>query len=152
MSDCIYEITKKMNNDFQNDLNQITTLVNDYFKKKYLDEIQHNVTDYRTKLSTNPPREIQLLNALKAFTAEEKKPKIDNVINAVTAFNTFNSIANDFYKKKSAEEMKICANKTDSSVKPDGVYDIDESCSNKTNTAQMSVKDLLFVLFAAGAL
>ena len=150
MSDNIYDISKMLNDDMQNDLEQVTSMINDYFKRKYIDKLQNSLSDYRERLMTDPPREVKLLTAMKAFAPENKQDKLDKVIKAVTLVNTFNNATADYITKKNISDIKISASSNDPSIKPDGIYDIDESCTTQKNP--MSIRDIMLILLMSGAL
>ncbi|MCL2699066.1 MAG: hypothetical protein FWE68_02010 [Defluviitaleaceae bacterium] len=81
--------------------------VGDYFRK-----LNDTLVAHHKGVTKNPPREVRLLQAMKAFMPTERHSNVDRVIDIMMLAGTMGSI----------REERI------SSVHPDGVYDIDASC------------------------
>lgn len=153
----IYEITKQIQdkNNIQQDVQQAFNLVTDMFRKKYIDKIDEELKVRINKIEQNPPKEIVLLNAIKQFLDKSKHKDIDNTITMLRNFSAINSLKESLNQTKNinvASNNVVYANnfELDSSIKEDGVYDIDENCifgiSNKNTFAINQNFLMLFIL------
>ncbi len=70
---------------------------------------------YQESVNNNPSKEVKLLEAMSYFCPEDKRDRINQAIAALNTIDTFRQMSNDLYME-------------DSSVHPDGVYDIDAAC------------------------
>lgn len=135
----IYEITKMMNDKpaIQNDMNEAMMLVKKMFEEKYISKINNIVKDHHEKTRKNPSREINLLQAFKAFTPENEQTKIEKLIDSLYMLETLSSI-NSEYKasppvvrsSESNEQQPVSASAVneDCSIHSDGIYEIDNQC------------------------
>ena len=87
--------------------------IGEYFKK-----LNDTLEEHHKGIAKSPPREVQLLRAMKAFMPEEQHPSVDKVIDMMMLTRTMESIREEYNGRQSVQ----------SSVHPDGVYDIDTNC------------------------
>lgn len=150
----IYEITRMMSDQdvLKKDLQDAFKLVQDFFYKKYMRQIENEVKVQTLKVQKNPVREIQLLNTMKLFADEEMHPQLDNLISVLTTVNALSSIKKEvFIPKAKQEQVKVQSSvEQDPSVKSDGVYDIDDVCASSRS---FSYKDdfIWLIIVAMGA-
>ena len=80
------------------------------------------LVNHHKEVVKNPPREVQLLRAMKAFMPEERHPNVDKIIDVMMLTRTLESIRKEQHTRQLAQE----------SVHPDGIYDIDAKCVLET--------------------
>lgn len=130
----IYEIAKQIQdkNNMKEDISNAISLVSNMFKEKYMDKIMNEFQKTLNHIEENPTKEINLLNAIKPFLSNCEN--IENTINMLKNFSAINLLKNNEYQKKqqdlNSDNVVFINNikEKDSSVKEDGVYDIDENC------------------------
>ncbi len=163
----IYEIAQLMSSrtNLQNDFAEAAQLINNLFKKKYIDKINYTIQNQRTNIQKNPSKEINLLNAFKPFLNSEYHSNIDSLINIFTDMNVIKNIQNEIYKNRKVsvsslnsindtEKNKYKNISIDSSIQKDGIYEIDQKCiSNKQSEVNNDNNGiypiLLFMLFSS---
>lgn len=166
MSDnIVYEISKMMNDEsiIKSDLNDAAGLVAEMFKKKYINRLNEKVSEHKNVLSKNPPKEVQLLNALKQFMPEENRKNADRAIDTFITLSTFERLRNEFSgtretsaasagagrdirptrdaaspESKPADNLDRDILAAESSVHEDGIYEVDENCLVKKNRTDMT--------------
>ena len=89
-----------------------------YEISEYFRELNDTFVNHHKGVAKNPPREVQLLRAMKAFMPEERHPNVDKVIDMMMLTRTMESIRDEHNGRLF----------TKASVHPDGVYDIDANC------------------------
>jgi len=89
-----------------------------YEMGEYFRKLNDTLVHHHKGVSKNPPREVQLLRAMKAFMPEERHPNMDSVIDVMMLTRTMESIRDERRGRQIAG----------ASVHPDGVYDIDANC------------------------
>jgi hypothetical protein len=110
--------------------------VGEYFRRLNSTLVQHHKS-----VSEDPPREVRLLQAMKAFMPAERHHKVDSIVDAILLAGTMDSIREERRLTRSginsgAHSVFSRNENTDGSVHPDGVYDIDANCvagRNETN-------------------
>lgn len=153
----IYEITQLMGdkNVIQSDLNEAFSTVKDIFYKKYIQKFQIALDEHKELAAKESSKEIQLLNALKPFLADNSNKSIDKIINTMCTLNTAQSINREI-KKCSAnlvsEENTINAASTNSTtIHEDGIYEIDETCKpNNLADNSINITEIIFMLLLTG--
>jgi len=90
-----------------------------YEMGEYFRELNDTLVAHQKEIAKNPPREIQLLQAMKAFMPEERHPNVDRVIDMMMLTRTIESMRSENNSRQLAQ----------TSVHPDGVYDIDTKCT-----------------------
>ncbi len=134
------------NNSLQNDITEISNLIKTMFQKKYISKLSDELKIQKQNHQKNPSKEIQLIQAVKPFISQSRHNDIDKITDALINITTLMDIQKDFLentkknnvkqtpKKQILPEKQISAmdttvtQKEDSSIKKDGVYDIDEIC------------------------
>jgi len=89
--------------------------ISEYFKK-----LNDTFVHHHKGVAKDPPREVQLLRAMKAFMPEERHQNIDKMIDMMMLARTMESIREEHNGRFLAQ----------TSVHPNGVYDIDMNCVN----------------------
>ncbi len=126
----IYEIAEKIQdkNIMQNDFKEAMFLVSNMFREKYVDKLQNELVTNVNNIKANPTKEINLLRAIKPFVNEDNKKNLEDIIDMMTNISAVNFMMPKTTPKKNNIIKINNINIKDSSVKEDGVYDIDESC------------------------
>lgn len=158
----IYEITQLMGdkNLIQNDLNEALNTVKDIFYKKYIQKFQIALDEHKELATKESSKEIQLLNALKPFVADNSNKSIDKIISTMCTINTAQSIDREIKKCSTAlapKENSVSAASTSTTcntsttIHEDGIYEIDESCKI-TDFADNSINitEIIFMLLLTG--
>ncbi len=154
----IYEISKQIKNkdNIKKDLNNAFLHISNMFKDKYINKIDAEVKNILKDIQNNPSKEINLLNAIKPFLKEDSHVNIDNTINFLQKVYLINNISqninqNTVQKEDNKQEDLVCISAVekaeDSSIKEDGVYDIDENCIFGLNNIMQNNTFLLLILF-----
>ena len=89
-----------------------------YEMSEYFRKLNDTFVEHHKGIAKTPPREVQLLRAMKAFMPEERHPNVDRVIDMMMLTRTMESIRDEQSRQQLAQ----------ASVHPDGVYDIDTNC------------------------
>lgn len=112
----IIELSQKLQDkkNIENDFREAFALVQNMFYKKYLNHIEAEVNSYMKKV--NKPKEVQLIQAFKAFVPDEQSEMLDKISDSYVLMNTLTNMQSELNK----------------SIHEDGVYDIDEECINAT--------------------
>lgn len=140
MSDnAVYKISKLMNdpNLINNELEEAVAVLNRHFRKKYIEPIKEQLMSEKTKSISQPSNEVILLQACRPYI---KSDKLDAVIDLFNNIDTLKNLSANI----SAQSLPI-----DTSIHPDGIYDIDKNCittSEKIQTKHDS--PIIFVLIA----
>lgn len=139
----IYEITKMMNDKpaIQNDMNEAVGLVQKMFEEKYIGKINGIINSHRERTRLNPSREINLLQAFKAFMPESERQNVEKLIESFYMMETLSSIKNEYsaavptampIKKQPAppaeKSIEISTAEEDTSIHSDGIYEVDNQC------------------------
>lgn len=137
----IYDVVKKMNdrNIAKNDMNEATMLISNFFREKYIQQIEDEFNSKKEYLINKPPKEVMLMNCLKEFLPSAKHNDLDNMISIVNNFSAINSlmgenknnIKNSINKNPKYSVNNV--NNLDKSIHKDGVYDFDENCHSTKN-------------------
>lgn len=89
-----------------------------YEMSEYFRKFNDTLVHHHKGVAKNPPPEVPLLRAMKAFMPEEKHQNVDRVIDVIMLTRTMESIHEEQHSERLAH----------ASVHPDGVYDIDANC------------------------
>ena len=89
-----------------------------YQMSEYFKKLNDTLVEHQKGIAKKPPREVQLLQAMKAFMPEQQHPNVDKVIDMMILTQTMKSMRDEYSGRQLAKE----------SVHPDGVYDIDTNC------------------------
>lgn len=143
----IYEIAEKIQDKqiVQNDFKEAFSLVTNMFKSKYIDKLEDELKVNINNVKNNPTKEITLLNAIKPFMKENKQKNLDDIVDMMTSISAISYML----PKQNDEPNIIKINsitKQDSSVKEDGVYDIDESCMFNTNNKPSFNNNFIYII------
>lgn len=145
MSDnVIYEITQMMHDrtNVQSDMEEAFNMVSEMFRKKYVSKMHKAIQSQQLQTKKDPPKEAQLLSAMKAFAREETHPMYDRMIDMLLTADTL--------QKMSGRIKPVTVQETSqNSVHHDGIYDIDNVCvasrgKSGTNLAGMLMMMSLF--------
>lgn len=127
----VYEVAQMMRDQsaMRNDMTEAMALVQNMFRDKYISKLQDAVQLHRVGVQSSPPREVQLMSALKAFVPEQNQKSIDNLIDAITMMNTVQNIRDELH----SNGMQLGSPPPqypypDNSTHHDGVYDMDHAC------------------------
>jgi hypothetical protein len=132
----VYEITQLMSdkNNIQKDMNHVKNSITSMFEDKYMSKINNAFKTHEALTLKSPPREVELLKALKNYTPLERHTKVEGLINTILMVGTLSSIKDEVTLSKamlSASDVN-----SSSSIHKDGVYDIEPTplpTINKTN-------------------
>ncbi|NLK97567.1 hypothetical protein [Defluviitalea saccharophila] len=113
--------------DLQQDLNEIMEIIRNKFKEKYINRIESLIQGNRMQAQENPTREIALLQAVKPFLNPNIHLQIDQLIDAMNTFRTFQNISQQV---KSVQLQSSGSEEERPLIQDDGVYEIDENCMN----------------------
>ena len=70
--------------DLKRDLQQVTTLIQEYVDTTYLSQIHKQINTYRKQCEEAPCKEAQLLRAVVPFIEDENKERFSNLIEMMT--------------------------------------------------------------------
>lgn len=150
MPDTVVEITRMMENQevLQKDMEEAKTLLNDFFRKKYLQRIHRAVNKHQQKIEQEPSREIQLLKAMRNFCPEDNQQQVDKMIGLMQVMASAQSIQKEIStaNNKPAEAPVKIAGLPDPSVHEDGIYDIDHSCMARKKSQGADLPGLMFFM------
>ncbi len=144
----MYEITQMMRDKktFQNDMSEIMGMVGTMFQDKYLSRIMNAVQTHQLKTQNEPPREVQLLHAIKLFMPETSHEKMNSIIDTYMTVSTIKNIQAELrmvqepygtgngsgygYVNPAPPPQPSAYIQPDmeASIHVDGVYDIDDRC------------------------
>lgn len=115
----IYEITRQLSspNVMENEMREIGSLALKHIMDKYFSPISAAVASGRDYCKVHPSKEVNLLEAFRPFV--KNSAPIDNLVDALNTIRVFANLA---------DSSPIDATAADTSVHPDGVYEIDENC------------------------
>jgi hypothetical protein len=163
----VYEIARMMNDKpaIQNDFNEAANLVKKMFEEKYISRMNGLIKSHRNKLAQNPSREITLFQAFCAYMPEEERKSAEKLIDNLYMMETLSSIRNEYKSQApsagrenpaifvSAQGAASAADGSDSSVHPDGVYDVDSQCelNMKNKPGAMSYLPIFLLLSSLSA-
>lgn len=113
------------NIDLQQDMIDIKENIRSMFQEKYINRVQSLVNQNKSRVETNPTKEIALLQALKPFIGTEMHWKIDKLTETMNSFRTI-QLLND--KMQTAQPQRSEKKEEKILKRSDGVYEIDEVC------------------------
>lgn len=132
----IYEIAKQMSDpeNLNTEIKEAVTIFSNHIKKKYIEPIGSAIENHRQECLTKPSNEVILLQACRPFIKGDGLDKAIDIFNSISLIQSIKS------------EIAI-QSINDSSIHPDGIYDIDESCLVKANGGN-SLTDNSSIIFA----
>jgi len=102
-------------------------LLSSHFRKKYVEKLETAFKKCQKDSAKNPSKEVKLLNALRPFMPSESRDSIDNITEMLTLLSTFENIS-----KEAGETLPKIS--SDSVIRQDGIYEVDENCLSKQRT------------------
>ena len=136
----IYGIAQKLNDSLviKSDLNQAAMLLTDFFKKKYLRELNEAILEKHEYSKAHPSKEIILLQASKPFLAKELQQRLDDLTDMITTLETFKNIGSEFLPPGASSEPTQITGE-DLSIHSDGIYEVDSACLRNKKTASNGI-------------
>ena len=145
-------------NSLQNDLTEAIEIIKKMFRQKYISKLENELKIQKQDHLKNPSKEIQLIQAVKPFMKQSKHKDIDSLTDTLVNISTLMDIQKKFERNSKKTEnpaTKVAAmntvitKKDDSSIKEDGIYDIDEKCllSKQSLNKNSSPNILVYILF-----
>lgn len=144
MNSNVFEILSAMGSgsSLRQDVYEIQTLIADHFRKKYINRLAKIINSEIISLKTNPSDDLRLLYALKPYAKGSGKGIMDNIIEATAMVRAIGNIRGSL-----PPSSPVVTAASPSSIRPDGVYDIDTECSSIKASAQTGDnRDLVFSL------
>ena len=149
MADTVMELTKLMgdNETIQRDMEEAMEMLREHFRNKYVKRIHRAVQEkHQTMAHRNPPREVQLMQAMKQFMPEDRREGMDKMAEMIMMMNTFQSIQNEL-SEYSRQTLDAAAVRGEDSVHEDGVYDMDQACLlNKSERQTPIIPGIIFLM------
>jgi len=140
----IMEITQMMsdNNRIKGDVSQAAEMVRSMFNEKYIAPITRAINTENKRAKNHPVREARLLKALKPFVDAGRHPGIDRAMDALHMAETLRGLKSTMplphtprtpaptsAPVRTAEAAAAFHGYGyDTSIHPDGVYDVDYDC------------------------
>lgn len=143
MSDnIVYEITQMMQdkNILQKDMTDAAELISNMFNERYFNRLHSALQTHHINMQKKPPREVQLLRALKEFRPESEHKNIDSFIDMLLVAGSIKKFQEDI-RQTTVNSISIQAKphiETHSPIHPDGIYDVDSNCLTNKNKRQDS--------------
>lgn len=141
----------------KNDVTEIMDAVKNIVHEKYIGRLNSVIQDHQTKLQSDPPKEIRLLEAFKPFLDSNTQPAIDQMISVMYAANTARSLQSELATTDPKPSERKTVRAMSDLLKQDGVYEIDHACmssqeSSSTGTSSAGFGGtgsilLVFVIF-----
>ena len=140
----IYEITQMMgdNQVIKGDVSQAANMIKAMLSEKYITPITRAVAAENKKARKNPTREARLLEALKPFMDYKSHDAVNKTIDALHMMETLRALSSHMPKGSYTPKRHVGAASVaaagDTSLRGDGVYDMDDRCmehKNKPNLA-----------------
>ncbi|TCT15340.1 hypothetical protein EDC18_10344 [Natranaerovirga pectinivora] len=124
--------------DMSDFFNEIVSNINKVTQEKFLNGIKETVNMYKEKSMQESMKEINLLNAMKAFMPENSRGEIDKFTNMMGEIKAITGILNDVQQTQiKSQEKKKEAVKEDLDtliIEGNTVYEIDKDCQGRVNS------------------
>ena len=116
----IYELSQLLGNQngLENDFSQIITTLRDTLQKKYIQKLHATASARQNDVIEHPPREVTLLRAMKAFTNDNGKQQMDNMIQALLFLQSIQNVGQDVSYLLANKEQTLQAMGADQSSAP----------------------------------
>ncbi len=118
--------------------------------------LHEEVNKHRASVQKNQYKEVELLNAFKAFMPSENHKAIDEAVNMFYMLNTVQQIQRELNKPAqkaiSAASTNPQKRQGDKSVHKDGVYDVDMSCIKRKQSNAESISGMMMIMALMGVL
>lgn len=104
----IYELTKLLYNQegLENDIAEVLSMFQENLQKKYVKKIHATANAQQESVVEHPPKEVTLLRAMRAFTDDNGKQRMDNMIQTILMMNTVKKI-NDSVSDLSSSKSQL---------------------------------------------
>ncbi len=161
----LLELNKVMNKSdtLQNDFTEAMTLVKNMFQRKYISKLSDELEKQKIEHKKNPSKEIQLIQAVKPFINQSRHKEIDSITDTLINISTLLDIQKSFIENSEEQERKkekdeseqkvasmsvIVTEDSDTSIKKDGIYDIDENCYliKQSRTTAPNQNNFLYII------
>jgi|GEM_PF-1415469 len=143
-SNKVYEVlnTIRDQNALQQDFVEICDAARDKLREKYVDKLCDGLRAQHAGTRENPPREVQLLEACKAFLPAERHEAVDQLSGMFLTMDTCKRMSGQ-YAALSAQARPsagmVRTAQVDPSVHSDGVYDVDSQCARRQSRGNQAI-------------
>ena len=124
--------------DMSDFFKEIISNINKVTEEKFLSGIKETVNVYKQRSMQDSMKEINLLNAMKAFMPENSRNEIDKFTNMMGEIKAITSILNEVQQTqlKVQEKQKEAAKEDLDTLIIEGntVYEIDKDCQGRVNS------------------
>ncbi len=160
MSNNIEQMARLLNDkgSLQNDMGLAADGIKQMFMEKYLNKLNQTVKAYNESIIENPSKEVRLLDAMTYFYPNEKKQSLQKLIQMLNTIDTIKTISSELHLNMGLNpELRSMQREAevphqhfqaygDSSIHPDGVYDVDNACMNHRSYNDFSTPSSLPLL------
>ncbi len=131
--------------DFQSEVNNLSSQLQQMLQERYLSKVNELISEERQKVIQNPPKEIQLLQAIKPFFSDKNQPALEKVIETLFLLSLLKQLQN----KSNCRCQCTCNSlpSDESSVHSDGIYEYDMACLNEKKNRKKSDIKIISGLF-----
>lgn len=116
----IYELSQLLGNQngLENDFSQIFTTLRETLQKKYIQKLHATASARHNDVIEHPSREVTLLRAMKAFTNDNGKQQMDNMIQALLFLQSIQNVGQDVSSLLANKEQTLQAMGADQATAP----------------------------------